>query len=511
MKKQLSIIAAVLIVSACTKEPNVAVRIDCGDYNDKGLQTTINGNTVGDCPIDMMIHAGDLTVTARKDNEDASYFYGEAKMTLAENAMKRIKLDIQPVYPEEYYFRRATDIDGINNYLKHQPDGKRKSELEANLEKIYFDAAKDVDGMTAYINLYSNGAYVKEVRENLESTLAEIEQKKNEAIALAKQRKAEEELIRKETQKKRFLSLGFSDNENGTVTQIENGIIWARCQYPKIMKGSSCVGKDSLYNPNSFITEAEDFGVSNVKNIEYMKRSDWRVITKEAYDFLCSGSNREILGEIFPDYDIKKCWEFAPKKGGLFSVPPPTYLYSSKNTTNSSYVRLVRFPAGLPSSYTKSVNDRFAKLKFVDNRDGTATDRSAGLMWSRCVAGQKFNLITCEGVGKKYNWEEASVVAKKSSLAGYSDWRVPSPQEFKSIIQCASGVGADGFCNFNSNPIPPFVNVDIFPNSYNGVWTNNKSSCGSSYYECADVLVYGQVDSYNVVSGYPVYLVRDAR
>lgn len=110
MKKQLLIISTALLVSACTKGPNVAVRIDCGDYNDKGLQATINGKTVGDCPIDMLVHAGDLTVTARKDNDDASYLYGEAKMTLAENAMKRIKLDIKLEYPEAFYAKAKESL-----------------------------------------------------------------------------------------------------------------------------------------------------------------------------------------------------------------------------------------------------------------------------------------------------------------------------------------------------------------------------------------------------------------
>ena len=104
---------------ACTKEPNVAVRIDCGDYNDKGLQTTINGKAVGDCPIDMLVHAGDLTVTARKDNEDASYLYGEAKMMLAEDAMKRIKLDVQIFHTDEYYYRQANSEVGMEEYLRY--------------------------------------------------------------------------------------------------------------------------------------------------------------------------------------------------------------------------------------------------------------------------------------------------------------------------------------------------------------------------------------------------------
>ncbi len=127
-------LTTLLLLSACSKEPNVAVRIDCGDYNDKGLQATLNGQPVGDCPVDIMVHAGEVNVTARKDNEDASYLFAGAKMTLAENAMKRIKLDIQPIYTEEYYYRNATDMAGMQAYLDNQPDGKRKTDVEAKLK-----------------------------------------------------------------------------------------------------------------------------------------------------------------------------------------------------------------------------------------------------------------------------------------------------------------------------------------------------------------------------------------
>lgn len=119
---------------ACTPEPTVVVRIDCGEYNNQDLQVAINGINTGTCPMDMMILAGELTVSARKDNEDASYLFAEAKMTLAENAMKRIKLEIQPVYTEEYYYRRATDITGMQAYLEKQPDGQRKAEVEQRLK-----------------------------------------------------------------------------------------------------------------------------------------------------------------------------------------------------------------------------------------------------------------------------------------------------------------------------------------------------------------------------------------
>lgn len=75
------------------------------------------------------------------------------------------------------------------------------------------------------------------------------------------------------------------------------------------------------------------------------------------------------------------------------------------------FVRAVR---GKENVY--GVND------FVDNNDGTVTDRATKLMWQKTDD------------GNTYNWKEALVYAKNSELAGYSDWRLPNTKELQSIV-----------------------------------------------------------------------------
>lgn len=158
----------VLLLSGCSKEPTVAIRIDCGEYNDQGMQVAINGQVVGDCPMDIMTHAGEVSINARKNLEDASFLAGQANMTLTDNAMKRIKLDIQQEYSEEYYYRKATDIAGMQNYLETQPDGKRRAEINDKIEQYYFDRAIDIDGALLYIEQLPNGMRRTEVTDKIE-------------------------------------------------------------------------------------------------------------------------------------------------------------------------------------------------------------------------------------------------------------------------------------------------------------------------------------------------------
>lgn len=57
-----------------------------------------------------------------------------------------------------------------------------------------------------------------------------------------------------------------------------------------------------------------------------------------------------------------------------------------------------------------------------DNYDGTVTDESTSLMWSR------------KPTQNRMTWDIAVSYCKKLNLAGYTDWRLPTIQELKSIV-----------------------------------------------------------------------------
>jgi hypothetical protein len=58
-----------------------------------------------------------------------------------------------------------------------------------------------------------------------------------------------------------------------------------------------------------------------------------------------------------------------------------------------------------------------AEKRFVDNGDGTVTDTKLNLMWQK---GDN---------GKEVSFEEAENYCKSLRLGGYSDWRLPNPDE----------------------------------------------------------------------------------
>lgn len=73
------------------------------------------------------------------------------------------------------------------------------------------------------------------------------------------------------------------------------------------------------------------------------------------------------------------------------------------------YVRCVRGPV-------------YGENDFVDNGDGTVTDRATGLMWMK------------NDSGRPVNWEKALEYAENLEYAGYNDWRLPNVKELQSIV-----------------------------------------------------------------------------
>ena len=86
--------------------------------------------------------------------------------------------------------------------------------------------------------------------------------------------------------------------------------------------------------------------------------------------------------------------------------------------------------------------------RYQDNKDGTVTDLVTGLMWQ-------------QDPSKKMTYNQAVAGASSFSLAGYTDWRLPSIKELYSLIQHsgtdASVCMANGTCSST-----PFIDTDYF-------------------------------------------------
>ncbi len=76
-------------------------------------------------------------------------------------------------------------------------------------------------------------------------------------------------------------------------------------------------------------------------------------------------------------------------------------------------------------------NPAYGKNNFLDNRDGTITDRATGLTWAKLDSG---HLKAGEKQDGKLNWEQALRWAEELEYASHSDWRLPNAKELQSIV-----------------------------------------------------------------------------
>mgnify|MGYP002640941658 FL=1 len=99
---------------------------------------------------------------------------------------------------------------------------------------------------------------------------------------------------------------------------------------------------------------------------------------------------------------------------------------------------------------------------YTDNGDGTVTDNVTGLMWQQSAD------LTGDGIiniDDKLSQAEALAGADTFSLAGYSDWRLPSIKEAYSLFMF-SGEDPSGYQGTDTEGLIPFINTDFFDVDY---------------------------------------------
>lgn len=102
--------------------------------------------------------------------------------------------------------------------------------------------------------------------------------------------------------------------------------------------------------------------------------------------------------------------------------------------------------------------------KYTDNNNGTVTDPQTQLMWMRCSVGQEWQGKTCTGNNQRYKHNAAKYL--ELNFAGFSDWRLPTQAELRSIVECSAGQGGVNrkYCRNGSKK--PALDKNAFPNPY---------------------------------------------
>ena len=109
------------------------------------------------------------------------------------------------------------------------------------------------------------------------------------------------------------------------------------------------------------------------------------------------------------------------------------------------------------SGETISLRDKApTKTQLVDNKNGTVTDTTTGLMWQQAET------------GTEKTWEEAIDYCKALGLAGYNDWRLPDRNELESLV--------------DTRYYDPCIDKTIFPGDMlSSYWSSNTNTINTDY------------------------------
>jgi hypothetical protein len=134
--------------------------------------------------------------------------------------------------------------------------------------------------------------------------------------------------------------------------------------------------------------------------------------------------------------------------------------------------------------------------------DLTATDKKTGLMWTRDANIAK----------KDMTWKNAFKFIEelnKQKYAGHSDWRLPTKEEFISLLQYAN----DKYYRRKSAKMSlyKFFNEIGFRNVQADVYWSSTTSAGATAGAWSVSMWYGNVDGYVKTGTYYVWPVRAGR
>jgi hypothetical protein len=142
-----------------------------------------------------------------------------------------------------------------------------------------------------------------------------------------------------------------------------------------------------------------------------------------------------------------------------------------------------------------SIRENTPDSDFTFHDEGTATNKTTGLMWMRCALGMQWEGKDCSGTAGTFTWTEGLKSASLHEFAGYNDWRLPNKNELVSIVE--------------ERCVSPAINAKVFPQTpLMFHWSSTPYASLKTGAWSVD-FGYGVVTATEKDSKLPVRLVRD--
>ena len=251
----------------------------------------------------------------------------------------------------------------------------------------------------------------------------------------------------------------YQDNGDGTITDLVTGLMWQK----------------SLPEEKYTYDECVDYG----ENSTLAGYTDWRLPTiKELYSLiLFSGktgmSESSSIPYLDTDYfDFRFGGTVNPSERFIDAQYATSTIYKGTTMNGNETMFGVNFVDGRIKGYPtfKDFEIKMVRGKtdygindFVNNEDGTITDKATDLMWDKT------------GSSQGMNWEETLAWVKQKNeenYLGHNDWRLPNAKELQSIVDYTRSPNATNSAAISSLFDVPTITIESGEMDYPFYWTS---------------------------------------
>lgn len=231
--------------------------------------------------------------------------------------------------------------------------------------------------------------------------------------------------------------LRYHDNGDKTVTDLNTGLMWQKeHDFTRRNLAKSTEHVDSLT-----LAGFDDWRVPTIKELYSLAYFDGELMKPESgktstpyidteyfdyqYDQRLAFAGQFYSSTVYVKNDVQN---FTTHGGlqGVFGFNFSDGHIKSYETGNFFDGTAIQESDGMfvPGCFVRAVRGTTSlyDMDYLDNGDGTVTDRSTNLMWAKNDSGMTMD------------WVEALESAEGSNLAGHRDWRLPNSKELQSLV-----------------------------------------------------------------------------
>lgn len=285
-------------------------------------------------------------------------------------------------------------------------------------------------------------------------------------------------------------AMAYQDNGDGTVTDLNTGLMWQQTPGAKMTWGQA------MANAASFtLAGYTDWRLPTIKElyslIDFNGMTGMTEATSIPYintDYFTFSYGDTSAGERMIDAQYWSSTEYVSttmdNQHTIFGVnfaDGRIKGYGTKNSQMKQFVRYVRGATGY------GVND------FVDHGDGTITDNFTGLMWMQVDSGT-------HGAGTRGDgsmiWQDALAWCEGLTYAGYTDWRLPDAKELQSIVDYSRSPDTTGSAAIDPRFSVTAITDPLGQTNYPYFWTSTTHLDGENPAARAAYIAFGEALGY---------------